>query len=193
MEVSSARGFRVCDVGSKHGAVITKPAPSRAPSPTNTREREKSSSTPAVSALPKAKGANMEDNRGADANKPPALGTGGDPAVTIETQGQPKFFPIPIPREPEWVEGAHGDKISLGKTILLVERRDGPRPPRLPRRRRRRVGTKTSVGAGVETAKSVTKPRKPATVISKVFELNPNLVRPSSSQVVPGVLVQCSS
>lgn len=88
-----------------------------------------------------------------------------------------KFYPIPIPREPEWVAGDHGDRISLGKTVLMLERNGGPEPSGLGGRQSVRV--EKHAGAGTDAAGAVTprvqKQRRPA-VISKRFSVNPNLV-----------------
>lgn len=129
IEVSAQAGFRVHDLKSKHGAVITKPAP------------------PAKKPPPK------------DAPPPP-----------------PKFFPIPIPHGPEWVAGAHGDRITLGKTTFVVEREGGREPLRMtrPPRRTGPAGGETTVG---EVARRVVESKRPAAVISKRFTANPNLVR----------------
>lgn len=164
VEVSAARGLRLCDLGSKHGAVITKPAPSRRSSTASTNEANKGAPTPDGSK------AGME--KGGKGGKDPASSS---TDVAAKEKEKPKFFPIPIPRDPEWVAGAHGDLVSLGKTTLMVERKDGPKPPpKLSGRRRRRPGgARSGVGIGVGAA---ARRRKPATVISKVFELNPNLV-----------------
>ncbi|CAN0170829.1 unnamed protein product, partial [Laminaria digitata] len=89
--------------------------------------------------------------------RPAGLG-GKDPPVTANNAGgasvrpttppppKQKFFPIPIPREPEWVAGAHGDRISLGKTVFVLEREGGPEPTEL--RRRRPVGGGDGGGGG---------------------------------------------
>lgn len=98
--------------------------------------------------------------------RPAGLG-GKDPPVGANAAALPpikqKFFPIPIPREPEWVAGAHGDRISLGKTLMVLERDGGPEPPEQGRLRPR-----------VVSGPAPTK-RAPA-VISKGFTANPNLV-----------------
>lgn len=139
----------MCDLGSKHGAVITKPAPpTQAPSP----------------ALVIAAVCTAEAK--SDATAKPTTMT---PAK--------KFFPIPIPREPERVAGAHGDRITLGKTTMVVEREGGAKPPPAKgrgRRGSRRQGARGGAGAVV---RSSARSKAPPAVISKGFTVNPNLVR----------------
>lgn len=90
--------------------------------------------------------------------------------------------------------GAHGDRISLGKTVLVLEREGGPEPPPTAAQRRRyvrqqpgggvvevaadgsrKMGAAAAVGAGGGGAAARGK-HAPA-VISKGFAANPNLVR----------------
>lgn len=165
--VSAEFGVRVSDLGSKHGAVITKPAP------------------PSAAAAPTPAPA------GATSGRPAGLG-GKNPPTTAQnnsaTAGRPspppaakqKFFPIPIPRQPEWVAGAHGDRISLGKTVMVLEREGGPEPPH--RGRHQAAAPMAGAGTGGMTtgpSAAATRPArsKPAAVISKGFAVNPNLVR----------------
>lgn len=99
--------------------------------------------------------------------RPAGLG-GKDPPITVNAGGaasaaaaparpttpppppKQKFFPIPIPREPEWVAGAHGDRISLGKTVFVLEREGGPEPT--DQRRRRPVSAAGSRAGAIAAA-----------------------------------------
>lgn len=160
------------DLGSKHGAVITKPAP--AATPTDNPPAE----------------ATHHDHTGD--TRPSGLGGKDPPSVTRANAASPadasrspvqqpppsskqKFFPVPIPREPEWVAGAHGDQISLGKTVMLLEREGGPEPPNGGRYRP--AGAAAEEGAGVAGEVRPVPVKQPPRVISKGFAVNPNLVR----------------
>lgn len=166
-------GLRVCDLGSKHGAVITKPAPPRRESPVTGAGATPGTRSPAAESARDKKSISDElpESSGKSASE-----AAGDAAVTPKTQDKPKFFPIPVPREPEWVPGAHGDRIILGKTTLQVKREDGPRPPTKIPARRHRKARKAMSGAKDGDGTAERKRKKPAAIISKVFEVNPNLV-----------------
>ncbi|CAN0400275.1 unnamed protein product, partial [Ectocarpus sp. 12 AP-2014] len=168
---SEHAGVRMSDPGSKHGAVITKPAP---PSTTYGNAATAAAQPPRKEG---GGGGGGGGEKGAPAPRP--AGLGGPPPPLPKK----KFFPIPVPREPEWVAGAHGDRISLGKTVLVLEREGGPEPP--ASRRRRAAGPGAGAGAGAADGSSVEgggagaagARGKPApAVISKGFTANPNLV-----------------
>ena len=162
---SAETGVRLCDLGSKHGAVITKPAPDNC-----------NSDAPPATMAAKRTQRHGEGQAGAG-RRPAGLG-GKDPPTKGSKKSPPppppplppkqKFFPIPIPREPEWVAGAHGDRISLGKTVLVLERKGGPEPSGLTE------GRQLVGAAGTVASRS---PRRRPAVISKQFAVNPNLVR----------------
>ncbi|CAN0291217.1 unnamed protein product, partial [Ectocarpus sp. 8 AP-2014] len=167
---SEHAGVRLSDPGSKHGAVITKPAP---PSTTY------GNAATAAAQPPRKEGGGGGGGGGGEKGTPaprPA-GLGGPPPPLPKK----KFFPIPVPREPEWVAGAHGDRISLGKTVLVLEREGGPEPPASRRRRAAGPGAgpggadgSSVEGGGAGAAGARGKPA-PA-VISKGFTANPNLM-----------------
>lgn len=165
--VSAEFGARVSDLGSKHGAVITKPAPpssssaAAAPTTTTTAPARATSGRPA--GLGGKNPPNTSQSSGATGSRP-----------SPQPPRKQKFFPIPIPREPEWVAGAHGDRISLGKTVMVLEREGGPEPPH--HGRRQAAAPMAGAGTGGMAATGPAR-RKPAAVISKGFAVNPNLVR----------------
>ena len=178
-------GVRLTDLGSKHGAVVTKPAP-----PSSCAAAAAATGTTVPAAAGNSDG-NGGGNSGAWAPaRPPGLG-GKDPPAAAPAPSRRKFFPIPIPREPEWVAGDHGDTISLGKTVFVLEREGGAEPPSARGGCRRqpetgaRAGARAGPAAGAESGR-----RQTPAVIAKGFAANPNLVR-SWLTVVCVVLKTC--
>lgn len=206
---SEYAGVRLSDLGSKHGAVITKPAP---PSTTTATAAAAATVLAAGGGDDNSSNSTSASRSGAPAARAPApapaptrrlrpAGLGGkDPPLPPTTKKT--FFPIPVPREPEWVAGAHGDRISLGKTIFLLEREEGPEPPDEARWRCRQQpggggggrppgavgpGARPAAVDGAERGSigpaALPPPllrgnkQQTSAVISKGFAANPNLVR----------------
>ncbi|CAM9264213.1 unnamed protein product [Choristocarpus tenellus] len=144
LTVSPDLGLRATDLCSKHGSIIQKPDPNST-TPSTTLENSE-----AMAGLGVEKG----------------LDTGRTPEASC------KVFPIPIPREPEWVTGADGDRIKVGQTVLRIERVMVERRAVTPGGRSEVVET-SAAGAGI-SSRPRTKMVKPS-VISKGFRMNPNL------------------
>lgn len=160
---SAESGVRVSDLGSKHGAVITKPAPNSASAP----QAQRVTKTKVAAAAVGSGGGRHWRPAGIGGKDPPARADAIAPASVPVPAMAKKFFPIPIPREPEWVAGAHGDRISLGKTVMVLEREGGPEPPN--------QGHRPSSSAAAASTRPARSKQSPA-VISKGFAANPNLV-----------------
>ncbi|CAN0117605.1 unnamed protein product, partial [Scytosiphon promiscuus] len=180
---SDNAGVRVSDLGSKHGAVITKPAPA---SSTGVPPPIGSTQPPLAGGKADGQPGAGGGRGGAAAARPAGLGGKDPPAAPKQ-----KFFPIPIPRAPEWVAGAHGDRISLGKTVLVLEREGGPEPPTTAAQRRRYLRQRpgggvvevavdgsggVGAGAGAVAAGAAARGKAAPAVISKGFAANPNLM-----------------
>lgn len=186
IENSAELGVRLRDLGSKHGAVITKIAPTSTPAPSPVQikaslyKNTKNSTTIVGGKIEREKGSGRPAGLG---GKNPPIGVNFAPAPTYPLplpSLKNKFFPIPVPREPEWVAGAHGDCISLGKTVFVLEREGGPEPlgqsrcqPPAVGRGAVAVATAVATVGGTIPARS----KAPPKIISKGFTANPNLVR----------------